>query len=323
MKVLVTGGTGFIGSFVVEELLRSHHEVMVVANGRQFPPYLNNVIDRIGFYQCDFGDSDALNSVLPGCDAVIHLAWSSIPKPTLGATGYEFTSNIISGINLIEKCIEHKISKFVFISSGGTVYGIPTRIPIPESHELNPISTYGLGKLTMEKLLHLYHYSHGMKYSILRVSNAYGERQNILKAQGVIAVWIKKILCGEPVEVWGDGQVVRDYVYVKDVAYAIVRALEDKAGRSVYNIGGGEGYSLNEILFKIEEVMNVRFDIMYKESRKFDVPVNILDISKARKDLGFEPKTALHEGIAIIRDSLSEELSVAPVRKDMLKITAL
>lgn len=240
MKVLVTGGTGFIGSFVVEALLNKGYKVSVVANGRQLPTYFKDISNKIVFHQADFGDSDALSKILTGCSAVIHLAWSSVPSPTRGSTGYEFASNINSGINLLEKCIDFKIQKFVFISSGGTVYGVPKQTPIPESHDLNPISNYGLSKLTMEKLIHLYQYSQGLEYSILRVSNAYGERQNLFKAQGVIGVWIKNILQNGEVEIWGDGSVIRDYVYVRDVATAIVNSLEDKSTKSIYNIGGGK-----------------------------------------------------------------------------------
>ncbi len=302
MKVLVTGGTGFIGSFVVEELLRNGFEVVVVANGRQFPSYFDEIRDKLVFHQADFGDSDSLNKCLPGCNAVVHLAWTSVPKPTRGATGYEFTSNIISSINLIEKCLDHNIQTFIFISSGGTVYGIPKKIPIPESHELNPISNYGLSKLTMEKLLHLYHHSQGMNYSIMRVSNAYGERQNFLRPQGVIGIWIKNIIQKGEVEVWGDGSVVRDYVYVKDVAVAIVEALRQNRCDAIYNIGGGKGYSLNDILYEIRKVIDIPFEVIYKQTRIFDVPTNILDISHAKENLGFNPSTNLNEGIIKIRD---------------------
>lgn len=302
MKILVTGGTGFIGSFVVEELLKNGYEVIVMANGRQCPHYFKNIIDKITFHQADFGDADSLAKSLPGCSAVIHLAWTSVPKPTRGATGYEFASNIISSINLIEKCLDFNIQTFVFISSGGTVYGIPKEIPIPETHDLNPISNYGLSKLTMEKLLHLYHHSQGINYSILRVSNAYGERQNFLKAQGVVGVWIKNIIQKGEVEIWGDGSVIRDYVYVKDVASAIVNSLKQTRGESIYNIGGGKGYSLNDILLELQKVIDIPFKIVYKESRNFDVPVNILDISRAKEKLGYNPSTYLAEGMIKTRD---------------------
>ncbi|WP_301920977.1 NAD-dependent epimerase/dehydratase family protein [Ferruginibacter sp.] len=297
MKVLVTGGTGFIGSFVVEALLQDGHEVLVVANGRQLPAYLEMLTNQITYYQGDFGETDILEKALPGCDAVIHLAWSTVPKQTKGATAFEFSSNIPGNINLIEKCIDFKVDKFIFISSGGTVYGMPDQIPLTELHGLNPISNYGLGKLTMEKLLHLYNYTHNIKYTILRVSNAYGERQNLYKNQGVIGVWLKNIVQKKKIEIWGDGSVVRDYVYVKDVAAAVLNALAQIKNTSIYNIGGGKGYSLNDIVAAINTGLNIGVEVEYKPSRNFDVPVNILDISKAQKEIGFKPTIGLAEGI--------------------------
>ena len=297
MKVLVTGGTGFIGSFVVEALLQDGHEVLVIANGRQLPAYLEMLTNQITYYQGDFGETDILEKALPGCNAVIHLAWSTVPKQTKGATAFEFSSNIPGNINLIEKCIDFKVDKFIFISSGGTVYGIPDQIPLTELHGLNPISNYGLGKLTMEKLLHLYNYTHNIKYTILRVSNAYGERQNLYKNQGVIGVWLKNIVQKKKIEIWGDGSVVRDYVYVKDVAAAVLNALAQIKNTSIYNIGGGKGYSLNDIVAAINTGLNIGVEVEYKPSRNFDVPVNILDISKAQKEIGFKPTIGLAEGI--------------------------
>jgi len=299
MKILVTGGTGFIGSFVVEALLSNGHEVRVIANGRQLPVYLQKLSNQITYYQGDFGETDVLEKALPGCDAVIHLAWSTVPKQTRGATAYEFSGNLNSNINLVEKCIDFNIDKFVFISSGGTVYGIPEQIPVGENHPQNPISNYGLGKLTMEKLLYLYHHNQKFNYTVLRVSNAYGERQNLYKNQGVIGVWLKNISQNKPIEIWGDGSVVRDYVYVQDVAHAVLNALAKVKSADIYNIGGGgKGHSLNDIIDVIKVGLGISFEVNYKPSRNFDVPVNVLDISKAIAEIGYQPTIDLSEGIS-------------------------
>jgi len=299
MKILVTGGTGFIGSFVVEALLSNGHEVRVIANGRQLPVYLQKLSNQITYYQGDFGETDVLEKALPGCDAVIHLAWSTVPKQTRGATAYEFSGNLNSNINLVEKCIDFNIDKFVFISSGGTVYGIPEQIPVGENHPQNPISNYGLGKLTMEKLLYLYHHNQKFNYTVLRVSNAYGERQNLYKNQGVIGVWLKNISQNKQIEIWGDGSVVRDYVYVQDVAHAVLNALAKVKSADIYNIGGGgKGHSLNDIIAVIKVGLGISFEVNYKPSRNFDVPVNVLDISKAIAEIGYQPTIDLSEGIS-------------------------
>ena len=299
MKILVTGGTGFIGSFVVEALLSNGHEVRVIANGRQLPVYLQKLSNQITYYQGDFGETDVLEKALPGCNAVIHLAWSTVPKQTRGATAYEFSGNLNSNINLVEKCIDFNIDKFVFISSGGTVYGIPEQIPVGENHPQNPISNYGLGKLTMEKLLYLYHHNQKFNYTVLRVSNAYGERQNLYKNQGVIGVWLKNISQNKQIEIWGDGSVVRDYVYVQDVAHAVLNALAKVKSADIYNIGGGgKGHSLNDIIAVIKVGLGISFEVNYKPSRNFDVPVNVLDISKAIAEIGYQPTIDLSEGIS-------------------------
>jgi UDP-glucose 4-epimerase len=298
MRVLITGGTGFIGSFVVEELIKKGYEIVIIANGRQLPNYLENLKAKITYYQGDFGETDVLEKALIGCDAVIHLAWSTVPKQTKGATAYEFTSNIISSISLIEKCIDLNIDKFIFISSGGTIYGIPDFLPIHELHSLNPISNYGLSKLTTEKLLHLYHYSNSINYTVLRVSNAYGERQNFYKNQGVIGIFLNNISQDKVIEIWGDGSIIRDYVYVQDVASSIIKALDVINGPSVYNIGSGEGVSLNDILVEIKKITNINFKVNYKPSRSFDVPVNVLDIKHAKINIGYKPLISLQEGIS-------------------------
>lgn len=298
MKILVTGGTGFIGSFVVEELIRKGHLVSIIAHGRQLPTYLTHISDKINYFQGDFGEPDILDKALEGCEAVIHLAWATVPKQTKGATAFEFASNFNSSIALIEKSIDFNIKKFLFISSGGTVYGIPETVPISEMHPLNPISNYGLSKLTTEKLLHLYNYSNGLQYATLRVANAYGERQNFFKNQGVIGVWLKTILEDKPIEIWGDGSVVRDYVYVQDVAKAFANALESAAPAATYNIGGGgAGCSLNEILEQIRSVVDRPFEVVYKPARSFDVPVNVLDCTKAFNEIGYQPSIGLNDGI--------------------------
>lgn len=222
-----------------------------------------------------------------------------MPKQTRGATAYEFSGNLNSNINLVEKCIDFNIEKFVFISSGGTVYGIPEQIPVNENHPQNPISNYGLGKLTMEKLLHLYHHNQNFNYTVLRVSNAYGERQNLHKNQGVIGVWLKNISQNKPIEIWGDGTVVRDYVYVQDVAKAVLNALIKVKGADIYNIGGGgKGHSLNNIIASIKDNLGISFEVNFKPSRNFDVPVNVLDISKAIAEIDYQPTIGLSEGIS-------------------------
>jgi UDP-glucose 4-epimerase len=159
----------------------------------------------------------------------------------------------------------------------------------------------------MEKLLYLYHHNQNFNYTVLRVSNAYGERQNLYKNQGVIGVWLKSIMQKKQIEIWGDGSVVRDYVYVQDVAHAVLNALEKVKGADIYNIGGGRGYSLNDIVAEIRNGLGISFEVNYKASRNFDVPTNVLDISKASAEIDYHPTIGLSEGISRTWKWISEQ----------------
>jgi UDP-glucose 4-epimerase len=162
---------------------------------------------------------------------------------------------------------------------------------------VQPISAYGISKMAFERYLHFYFKNKGLDYSIIRIANAYGRRQNLRNQQGVIGIWLQKILSGSPLEIWGDGTVVRDYVHVKDVAQAVVSLLDYSGNRRVFNIGSGKGYSLNTILALCQKVSNRQPEVSYKLGRSFDVPKNVLNIKKAQKELGWNPLIDLEEGI--------------------------
>jgi UDP-glucose 4-epimerase len=208
---------------------------------------------------------------------------------------------VIDTLQLLQSCREHKVKKFVFISSGGTVYGIPQRVPVTEDHPTEPICSYGITKLTIEKYLNLYHRIHGLDYVVARVSNPYGEFQNPYAKQGAIGVFLGNIVQGQPITIWGDGEVVRDYVYIKDAVKALVLAAEYDAGPDeprVFNVGYGSGHSLNDIIAEIKKVVDMPVEVKYTPSRAVDVPVNVLDISRATRHLEWHPNTELARGLA-------------------------
>lgn len=299
MKVLVTGGTGFVGSFVVEELVAAGHEVVIVSNSRLLPRYLQPFAGSLTLKQGDFGEPSVLADTLPHCDAVVHLAWSTVPKEVKGAAAFELSSNVTSSVSLIEKAIDCGVKKFVFVSSGGTIYGIPRHSPIGEDHPLEPISVYGFGKLAVERLLTCYRHASALDFTVLRIANAYGERQNLMKNQGVVGIWLKRIFEGQPVEIWGDGTVVRDYIHVSDAARAVLSALLNGRPGHAYNIGSGTGYSLNQLLDCIRSLKDVpAFDVSYLPGRSFDVPANVLDIARSKNELAFAPQVSLLEGLS-------------------------
>jgi UDP-glucose 4-epimerase len=190
------------------------------------------------------------------------------------------------------------VSKVIFVSSGGTVYGIPRQIPIPETHATDPLCSYGICKLAVEKYLYLFQALHGLAYCVLRLSNPFGERQRIASAQGAVTTFLHKALNQEVIDIWGDGSVVRDYIYVGDAVQALLAAIDRRADGQVINVGSGLGQSLNDILAAIETLNSAPVRRRYTAGRPFDVPVNTLDIARAQVVLNWRPEVPFSEGLA-------------------------
>ncbi len=296
-SILVTGGTGFIGSHVVELLLQEGHQVMVLTSSSSIHPNIQHLRSRIRLVHGNFGNRELLIQILNGVDYIFHAAWTSVPKTSSENPTYDAQTNIIGSIQLLEAAVVSNIKKVIFISTGGAIYGIPKYNPIDEKHPVKPISAYGISKMAFERYLHFFMKNKGLEYTIFRISNAYGKRQNLSNQQGVIGIWLQKIVKGEQLEIWGDGEIIRDYVYVTDIAKAVAGILKYRGKRRVFNLGSGEGYSLNEILSICKKVSGKEPIVNYKEGRSFDVPVNILSIDKVKKELDWEPVTPISEGI--------------------------
>ncbi len=307
MNILVTGGTGFIGSHTVEELLKRGHRLRVMAHSGNLGTDLQFIQKHTELVLGDLSDRRTLQGAVSNMDAIVHLAWSTVPKNATADPAFDVQSNVIGTLGLLEEARNQKLQKFVFISSGGTVYGKPMHTPIPETHPTNPISAYGLSKLTVEKYLQLYYHLYGLDYAALRVSNAYGERQNLLKGQGVIGVWLYKVLQGEPIEVWGDGSVARDYIYVKDLVKAVALAVENHTEAKTFNLGSGQAISLNTVLEEMKSVTKQKIETNYMPKRKFDVPTNELDISLIERVLGWQPEVGFRQGLAQVWEYFREK----------------
>jgi UDP-glucose 4-epimerase len=227
----------------------------------------------------------------------MHLVSSTLPRGSNEDVVFDVQSNLISSLHLLNAMVTKGIRKIIFISSGGTVYGNPIYTPLDEGHPTNPTVSYGITKLAIEKYLLLFQSLHGIKATILRVANPYGERQRIETAQGAIGVFLSKALRHQDIEIWGDGSVIRDYVYVGDVADAFAKAVNYDGACSVFNIGSGVGKSLNEIIGVMRETLGLQFEVNYHPSRAFDVPVSILNNSLAQRELGWAPQVTFNEGI--------------------------
>lgn len=298
MKCLILGGAGFIGTHLSVSLATRGHEVRIFDRPHVIisPIILSN--DKIEVVGGDLLNDDDLGNAVKGCEVVFHLVSTTLPKTSNDNPVYDIETNLIGTLRLLDIVRKYKVHKFIFLSSGGTVYGVPKMIPIPEDHPTNPMVSYGITKLAIEKYLHLYHILHGLDYCILRVANPFGEWQRVEASQGVVAVFLHKALHKKPIEIWGDGSVTRDYIYVGDVADALVRTIDYSEDHRIFNIGSGEGLSILNVLNAIERLVGYPLHTEFRPARAFDVPSNVLDISKARAHLKWEPQTAFDAGLA-------------------------
>jgi UDP-glucose 4-epimerase len=296
MNCLVLGGNGFIGSHLVDLLLHKGHQVRVYdrADDR-----FRDRLAQVEYVYGELGNHGLMRAALTDMDTVFHLVSTTVPSTSNEDPAFDVQSNVVNTLRVLQECAAAKIKRLIFTSSGGTIYGTPQTVPIAESHPLNPICSYGITKLAIEKYLALFEHLYGLDYAILRPSNAYGERQNPFAQQGLVGVFLGKIVRREPIVIWGDGSVIRDFVHAKDLAVALYRAATcGKLEQRIFNAGSGSGVSINEMLQALSTTVGWELDIRYTEARRFDVPVNVLDITLARELLGWEPATSLAEGLA-------------------------
>lgn len=298
MKCLILGGGGFLGSHLSEALLAQGHAVRIFdrPNLIRFKSFHSE--ETIEWIEGDFINREHVAHAVSGCDIIYHLVSTTLPRSSNENPAYDIETNVIATLHLLEAAHKNKIKKFIFVSSGGTVYGIPQGVPIKETHPTEPICSYGIGKLTIEKYLKLFHLLHDINYSVLRLANPFGERQRISSAQGAVAIFLHKALRNEVIEIWGDGSVTRDYFYVSDAVSALVKALAYKGDNPVFNIGSGIGHSLNDILNSIETCLGIPIKRAYLPARAFDVPINVLDITKASEHLSWKPQVSFIDGVS-------------------------
>ena len=295
-KALVTGGNGFIGSHLVDALLAAGYNVRVLdLFNRRFGPMPVDV----EWVRGDINTEYVIREALAGVDLVFHLAWTTVHETSTREPLMDITSNLEPSVRLVDECHHAGVQRVVFLSSAGTVYGPAQYSPVDEKHPTNPISAYGITKLAVEKYLQLYHHLYGMDYVVLRPSVPYGPGQDPRKRQGAISVFLYRLARNKPIEIWGDGSIVRDYFYIDDlVSAALSTAAVQNAPERVFNLGGGRGYSLNELVQVIEKVTGQRAQVEYREGRRFDVPATVLDTSRAASYLRWTPRVELAEGVA-------------------------
>lgn len=294
MRCLVLGGGGFIGLNLCHALDAQGYDVRAFGH----PPRVGRLPRRTELIEADFSDVAKLHDALTGCDTAFHLISATTPASANADMLHDLQQNVGNTLQLLNLARGTGLRKLVFLSSGGTVYGIPEQLPTPEKAATWPITAYGISKLAIERYLELNRRLHGLDYCILRVANPFGEYQVARKHQGAVAAFLTNVILGKPIEIWGDGAVTRDYLYVGDLVAALLAALRSGAEERLFNIGSGTGRSLSAIVADIEQLVGRSVAVDFLPGRPVDVPTSVLDITRAAAVLGWQPQTAWTEGLA-------------------------
>ncbi len=296
MKVMVTGGAGFIGSHLVDRLIQDGHEAVVVDNlstGKR-----KHVNRAARFYKLDV-QSPRLERVFrkERPSVLMHLAAQMDIRRSVEDPIFDAQSNILGTINVLEQAVRHGSRKVVFASSGGAIYGEQEVFPAPESHPTRPLSPYGISKLAGEFYLAYYQQHSGIQYVSLRYSNVYGPRQDPHGEAGVVAIFTQKMLSGEQPIVNGTGRQTRDFVFVEDVVDAHL-AVMGKDVQGCYNVGVGEETSINELFGMLADLTKSGSKQVHGPAKKGEQARSVVDSTKLRQELGWEPRTPLSEGLS-------------------------
>lgn len=297
-KIVITGGLGFVGSHVVDNLLKNkNYQIIIIDNlssgDKNNVPFSNN----LKLYESDIKDS-SLEQIFEKekPDYIIHLAAQTSVDSSIKNASYDASANIISSIHLLDICKEFKIKKLI-VASSAAVYGNPKYLPIDENHPTNPMSPYGLSKLTMEKYIQLY----DIPYIIFRFSNAYGPRQKSSKESGVIAIFDKAMKENSEINIFGDGEQIRDFIYVEDIAKACTMAIKNDIQNEIINFSTNKGETLNNLFYEMSQLYNYKNGANYLPERTGDIKDSILSNEKFIKLFGNFKFTSLKSGLEKLR----------------------
>ncbi len=309
MRILVSGGAGFIGSHVVDAYIAAGHEVGVLDNfstGR-----VENVNPAAAVHRVDLRDQAEVEKAVASFRPEVvnhHAAQSEVPK-SVADPGFDAQVNIVGGVNLLKASADHKVRKVIFSSTGGALYGEPDVVPAGEDHPVRPLSPYGTSKFAFEQYLGTFRRTFGLDYTVLRYANIYGPRQDFYAEEGrVIAIFASRMLEGKPLTIDGSGDQSRDMLHVGDVATANLAALEKGSG-GTFHVSTGIAVTINDLFRKLAVLTDYRLEPTHGPSRKGDVYRIALDNDRARQNLGWEPKVNLEEGLSLTVDYFREQVS--------------
>lgn len=300
MNIMILGAAGFIGTNLTLKLIENTNDniTLVDTNKKYFNHAIkSNQINRIRLIECNYDSDNDYENLLKGQDIVYHLVSTVVPTTSNQHIPQELEANVIFTAKILDACVKNSVKRVVFISSGGTVYGKEANCPLSEDTPLLPITSYGVQKMTIEKLLYLYNYMYGLDYRVARLSNPYGPYQRPNGVLGAATTFTYKALKNDEIVVYGDGSVVRDFIYIDDAINGIYNIANEEHDYKVFNLGSGYGTSIRKLLEIIQNTLNIELNITYREARKVDVPVNYLDISRYEMCHGKLYPTGLEEGI--------------------------
>jgi UDP-glucose 4-epimerase len=293
-RAILVGGAGFIGRHLALRLLADGLPVVIL--DRVPPVGLAGVQVEVG----DVSDPGVLRRVLQPGSVVVHLAWTSLPAGSNEDPVGDLQDNVLGSLRLLQACHEHRVGRVIYLSSGGTVYGNPRHLPLKEIDPTEPICAYGVSKLAVEKYLGLFRQLYGLDHVVVRPSNAYGPGQDPGRGQSAVTVFTHLAARGESISIWGDGGVVRDFLWVEDLVDAIVRLIRYEPGPTgfrLFNVGTGQGTSLRNLVGMVGRALGREVEVTYAPSRSLDVTANVLDSSRLREATGWLPQVGLSDGI--------------------------
>ncbi|SFG80630.1 NAD-dependent epimerase/dehydratase family protein [Oribacterium sp. WCC10] len=309
MNILILGASGFIGTNLTIKLAENINNKITLVDKHM--EYFSNIkkfnFSNVRIIESSLDQDESFN-VLENQDVVYHLVSTNVPTTSNQYISYDIQANVLFSANLFDACVQKKVKKVVFVSSGGTVYGKEASCPLPENTPTNPITSYGIQKITIEKLLYLYNYMYGLDYRIIRLANPYGPYQRPNGVLGVVTTFTYKALRGEEICVYGDGSVIRDFIYIDDAIRAMLNIVNGENKHRIFNLGCGYGVSIKDVIETIEKSLNLKVKVIFRNARSVDVPINYLDITRYEKYYGKLNPISLENGIKKTAEYMKREL---------------
>jgi UDP-glucose 4-epimerase len=299
MNIALLGAAGFIGTNLTLQLAENQENKITLIDRN--PSYFSHIkeynFSNVIYKSDNLAVDSSFESLVANQDVIYHLVSTTVPTNSNQHISQELMTNVIFTSNLLDACVKASVKKVVFISSGGTVYGKEVGCPLKEETPTKPISSYGVQKITIEKLLYLYRYMYGLDYRIIRLANPYGPYQRPNGILGAVTTFTYKALRNEKIIVYGDGSVIRDFIYISDAVGAILKIVNGENKHRTFNLGCGYGTSITQLLQCISVALDIDLEVEHTPARKVDVPINYLDITRYEEAYGKLNPISLEEGI--------------------------